>query len=542
MTFFVRDGKKASELAVPPVAIIDGGTGASDAATALTNLGGITDADHDGVDHTIGPFDLLDQPAHDALNHANAAGLGDRAVVIMTGDLVLTDSSARHQILDPNGLTRLVTLPAFATSNPPFRLLNVGLYLIRVEDSTGAYVIDLEPDQVVQLISDAVGEWYVGAREETNNPVHGQNYVWGGGSPDNNDWMTAYGTHFTTFEHVNVTDAGAFHVIHVGGVIDEVTWNEIDNVNEVETGQLYLDGVAGEIITRPRSDDARVGQTGVAKLQTPLVVTAGQRLAFRQLRNTSVGTQVSTRVRQSTSPGYIIPFGGNVTGVDSFYRPWQNANDTTNLPAVNVETQAPLVGSGSIIQVAYAILNASAADSLDIVVNGIELAVVPLTSGTLFSSVWVGRETIAVPFANNSIVGVRINSAAPDNALISLLTNVPGHYHGLGGNVSQMGVGAAFWRAWEIYNVAAANLQDAYAQHHVRRRGRVSIAYHTTNVPTADLIIFKNQKESYHYDWATPGLTQGTVDLPITVEPGDQLALASDDGAEGQCRFGIVIR
>lgn len=75
MTFFVRDGKKASELAVPPVGIPDGGTGEVTANAALAALGGINIPDHNAIDHRLNPHFLLDAAAHNLIDHSFVAGV-----------------------------------------------------------------------------------------------------------------------------------------------------------------------------------------------------------------------------------------------------------------------------------------------------------------------------------------------------------------------------------------------------------------------------------------------------------------------------------
>ncbi|NIQ81494.1 MAG: hypothetical protein GTN93_26050, partial [Anaerolineae bacterium] len=52
----------------------------------------------------------------------------------MTSDLVLVATDDVRQFLDPNGVERTVTLPA-ATAQRAFRILNIGLYDLRVVDT-----------------------------------------------------------------------------------------------------------------------------------------------------------------------------------------------------------------------------------------------------------------------------------------------------------------------------------------------------------------------------------------------------------------------
>ena len=76
MTFFVKDGKRAREIVVPVVPIVDGGTGEITGGAALTAFGGLNAADHNGLDHTITPLFLLNEANHDARDHIGLTNVG----------------------------------------------------------------------------------------------------------------------------------------------------------------------------------------------------------------------------------------------------------------------------------------------------------------------------------------------------------------------------------------------------------------------------------------------------------------------------------
>jgi hypothetical protein len=69
------------------IPILDGGTGASVAATALSNLGGLDTTAHDAITHLGAPWNLLDQTNHDALDHTGLTGAGIGVVLDSTTTL-----------------------------------------------------------------------------------------------------------------------------------------------------------------------------------------------------------------------------------------------------------------------------------------------------------------------------------------------------------------------------------------------------------------------------------------------------------------------
>jgi hypothetical protein len=84
MTVFVNNGKRAADGAVPVYQIADGGTGETTAGAALTALGGINAADHNGIDHTLTPLFLLNETAHDLLDHVGLTGIPAAMQVSLT--------------------------------------------------------------------------------------------------------------------------------------------------------------------------------------------------------------------------------------------------------------------------------------------------------------------------------------------------------------------------------------------------------------------------------------------------------------------------
>ena len=81
----------------------------------------------------------------------------------MSGTLTLTDASNPIQILNANGAIRTVVLPAIASTNHLFVLFNVSTvaYPITVTRANGQFVIRIQPNQSVYLMSDGVNYFNV---------------------------------------------------------------------------------------------------------------------------------------------------------------------------------------------------------------------------------------------------------------------------------------------------------------------------------------------------------------------------------------------
>lgn len=87
------------------------------------------------------------------------AGFGTPAV--MAGTVVLTDASPVIQSLDPNGAARDLTLPAIATTNHVFIVINraAGSYAITIKNAGGTTIATCAKDAAVFVFSDGVNRW-----------------------------------------------------------------------------------------------------------------------------------------------------------------------------------------------------------------------------------------------------------------------------------------------------------------------------------------------------------------------------------------------
>lgn len=83
-------------------------------------------------------------------------------VLTMTGTLALTDIDMPIQNLNCNGANRIVTLPAFATTNHEYFIVNAtaATYTLDVQTSGGVSVLSapLQPGQAVLLVPDGVSK------------------------------------------------------------------------------------------------------------------------------------------------------------------------------------------------------------------------------------------------------------------------------------------------------------------------------------------------------------------------------------------------
>jgi hypothetical protein len=484
---------------------------------------GISALTHEGIDHTASPLDLLKLTS----NHANAAGLANRATVTMTGTLALTDASPAFQFLDPDGVERIVTLPAYATTNPIFTIINTGLYPLRVEDAANVYVVDVKPDESARFASDGVGIWKTVAREPYSNPLLCQQYQWGGQVAGVNFLRVnghgpAGGTGGGTIDAI-----GQFHIFHNDGIIDELRYVTSDN--DSEPFEIVINGVIhSRFVTY-----ADLNETGAVKLPAPITITAGDRMAIRV--PTNIGQYViSARLRTTANPGYTIVWGGDITADDAYYDLAGDYNQTLSGTTENHDKTAILHGTGNLVSLAYACNGADIADQVDIVLNGLVAATVTLANGsTIGASAHSGLETLSIPFSDGDTLSIRgKDHMNMNNSVWSILTDVAGTTHQFKGDPGGVGGGNGWFVAWAANsNQGGLPPSDNDTMAVVHNRGRLAVSWDCELSPTSLLLILKNRNEMHTYDWT--GVTQGTALLPICFEPGDRINLGTEDGSSG---------
>ena len=539
MTVFVNNGVKAADGAVPVYQIADGGTGETTAGAALTALGGINAADHNGLNHTGSPLFLLTQALHDTTAHAGAPGLDNKRTLVMAGDEVLTDSSTAIQILDPNGQDRRVTLPPYAATNPAFRFINIGFFIIRVVDIAGRYVIDVEPDQAVRVISDEATAWRVGDREKYAQDFTGQVYSFGGDLGANNQFFRPNGQFDTGNAGTTVDAQGTYHVIQVAGTVDEVSYY-LGAETQTETLEVFLNGVQVRTISINGSGDPNNGG-GAVNLQA-LAVVANDRLAIRSQTPTST-CMVQFRVRNTTD-GYLCQFGGDITVDNAFYAVAENASTAKSGLVAGADNLVTLyaLGGGNLTRIAYAINNAGITDQVDVWVGGLLVETVTLSSGTAIGSVWTGSEVLTTsPFINGDTLAVSGRlQASLGNAVISVMSDVPGHLIHYKGNPNAL----TYWEAWqENASDGGGNAGSANTRGMVQRRGRAVLTWFASSTPTAGFVV--TRKRGRRTENAVVDVTvgqSGSALVPLTFEPGDYAQVSAIDGVGAQTGIAIIIQ
>jgi hypothetical protein len=540
MTIGVNNGVPFRDGAVPIYQIADGGTGQTTASAALAALGGINAADHNGLDHTSAPLNLLTQALHAITSHAGVAGLDNKNTLVMTGDEALTDSSAAFQILNTNGAERRVTLPLIAVTNPAFVLINIGFYLIRVVDSTGRYVIDVHPDQAVRVFSDGSAAWRVGFREDHTQDLTGQIYSFGGDLGGANQFFRPNGQFDTGNAGSTVDGVGTYHVIQVAGTIDEVSYY-LGAETQTETLEVFLNGTLVRTIGVNGAGDPNNGGGKVRIV--PLGVVANDRLAVRSQTATAT-CMFQFRVRNTTD-GYICQFGGNITADDAYYGVAENASTGKGVTTANadhiVTLYAPLSG-GNLTRIAYSIQNADTADQIDIFVGGVLVETVTLASGVVVNGALVGSETLATsPFSNGDTLAIRgKDQANMDVGVVSILSDVPGHLMHFKGNPGAR----VYWEVWHE-NVGDGGGDIANARTHgvVQRRGRAILTWYATSTPTAGFVV--SRKRDRRTETAVVDVTVGQFGaamVPLTFEPGDYAQVSTIDGGGGNTALAIIIQ
>ncbi len=501
-----------------------------------TDAEGLTAGEHDVVDHTAGPFNLLDTAAHAAVSHAGILGLDDDATTVLGSDLVLTDADPCNQFLNGNGSNRTVTLPAPAATNPPFFIVNEGLWLLDVLAADLTNVMNLRPGEGAKFISNGT-RWAVGSAERFSQQKLGQNYVFGGDIGNTQFWAVN-GFAGSLNAGSDADGIGAFHLVMSAGWIDAVSW--VQDATDEQRAGLYINGVL-------QSETIHyAGKQGEYRLVTAIQVFLGDRIALEQ--DTAAGrVSLQVRVRLTSDDGYMLHYGGDVNIATDFLDAFGRFDATANNPTEGPRTTITAVGAGNLVRFGYALqAGGLTSDTVQIFIDGSLDSTVTLATGSLVGGVFKGIETISVSFTNGQRIALRSVQDRGD-AMFTILTDVPGHAHGFQGDIGS----GEFYRAWGDDATAAGQAghtdNDNYTT--TMNRGRVSVGWNAAGAPTTPLILFREStglhqatleaKGAESIDWTSGA--QGTFKTSVVYDEGNIVGLKSQAADPGSVNILVVV-
>lgn len=464
-------------------------------------------------------------------------------ILTMTGDVILTESDRTIQKLDPNGANRTVTLPP-ATSLRPLRITNTGnYYLIRVNDASGGYVIDVDPGATVGLFPDGVSEWIMHTREPDSQHYIGQMYTWGTDVIGNNQFYRPFGHATTGNAGGTIDNAGTYQVVTTGGVIDEIFYFT-DGSNQTNSFDFFVNGVVQRVFFTVNHTTG--GQAGGSHKFLPLTVSAGDRLAIRNTSGDLGRMQFALRVKNST-PGYLVPFGGNVNTNNAFYGVAEDAGNAMNTTALGgidetIAVYAP-AGGGNFTKLSYAIDQATTADFLHVYIGGVLAEIVSLAggngplNGTLYGTVAL----TTCSFVNGDLVQILQPAAAVDGAVILLESDVPGDLIVYKGNPGPL----LFVTAWHSSAGDGGTTAASDNRGLVIRRGRPTLTWYSQAAMTDDHVVRRTSNDEVRRNRqataVTNGALQGTAEVSLTFEEGESAQLMSINGVGGVTCYGLFI-
>ena len=125
---------------------------------------------------------VLDSGTPKKVQAANLGGLTINVETLSAGK-VLTDTDYIFQLLDPDGTDRDITLPAEASSNHPYYIINTGsTYDLLVQDDGSGNTIRLNPQQMLSVVPNLSDGWrYYKQYGVALIPTAENGYVIGGG-------------------------------------------------------------------------------------------------------------------------------------------------------------------------------------------------------------------------------------------------------------------------------------------------------------------------------------------------------------------------
>lgn len=458
---------------------------------------------------------------------------------MLTGNKTLTDSSEATQYLDPGTTDRIVQLPPVAVSNPPFHIINTGMYLLTIQKPDGTKVFDLEPDDSVRLISDGTF-WVIDTHNKNVVPITGQIYSFGGDLGGANQFFRPNGQFDTGNAGTTVDGQGTFHVIQVAGTIDEVAYH-LGAETQTETLEIFHNGILARTISVNGAGDQANGG-GTTQLRPPLVVGVTDRIAVRSQSATNT-CMFQFRVRNTTE-GYLCQFGGDITTNGAYYGVAENAQTGKGglvAGADNIVTLYAPPGGGNLTHISYAIQNANTSDQLEIIISGGLAETVTLTNGVLVGSVLVGQETLSTSsFINGDTLAIRNQDQSTGDAVISLLSDIPGHLIHYKGNPSARG----YWEAWhENAGDGGGDIAAARTKGITQRRGQAILTWYASSTPTAGYVVVRKHQRRTSTAIVDPTAgVSGTTVVPLSYEPGDRVQVGTVDGVGGNTSIAIIIQ
>ena len=448
---------------------------------------------------------------------------------VLVADKVLVDGDPIIQYLDPGAADRDVTLPVPAVSNPLFFIINTGLRVLAVKSGTQTIATVL-PGKAIRTVSNGV-LWVSMAADGLSIASVGQMYQFGGNIGANQFFPTNQ-PGFQGAGGNNPDDAGRFQVILEDGDIDAI-FSVRSFATAFRNVSIFIDEVE-----HPEAAPL-IAADGVYRFIAPIPVTQGQRIAVRDNDGDAEATHV-VRVRNSVTPGYIMPFGGNITALGRFYMAMVPYHIGTGETVEGPYTTFKAIGNGNLTGFYHTSNGGVVTDRVEIFHNGGLAALVTLTNGTNTGgtgNAFQGIETLAIPFVEGDTFAIKSVDDLGSQVTFGLRTDVPGMAVTFGGNCGNQ----QFYRAYAEHANAGSQgqIQDNDSRIILPKGGNITLSWNSLNVPTTTLLIAKNNIVSEEVDWTSS--TQGVVLLNTSFEEGDVIAASQEGVGQGRTNILMVI-
>jgi hypothetical protein len=419
--------KKYHQAGGTDVPLTDGGTGSSTASAARTalELETVSQVEAEaGVATTTRAWTA--ERVSQAITALGGGGGGQPTSADWTintetlaATKTLTDASKTIQYLDPDGADRFVDLPAEATTNPMFNIINTGYQggrLFVFIDSLAIAV--LKNGHVCRCYSNGV-DWIArGPGGRSGSAFFGGHILHYGASMAAGDAQIANGNAGATA--VNANDYRTEQGVPLTGTIVALGW-----VGATAPQFNILVGA----VTSASSPQTGSGTEGLVFFGDSAASSPG-RLQIR--RNSAGGTGTTgcfMHVRGNF--GYELGFGGSSGGANDYY----NVNDDyngTSISSLTDQNQHATFGPAVLMHINWRSQTSTGGHTFGIWKNGAESEAIAQSG-----SAGPGNAAQTTVFENGDRIAIRYKTGSnPGDLNIHAVFSMPGHVYRFGGSSS----------------------------------------------------------------------------------------------------------
>lgn len=463
--------------------------------------------------------------SHSTIDHTGIPGTGGKPTEAnwesntetLAGTKTLTDASETVQLLNPDGATRIVNLPAVGANNIFFIIANIG---------TSGRLDVTSPTSIVPLAKLATGEaircisntstWYK-IPIEIQTATSDQLYPFAGANAGNGQYYVANGD--ATNDNPTTLQVSTQHAVAAAGTITQVSWNGDTSANG--SAKLWVNGVEQETLSI-------VGTTGTTSAGT--AVSAGDLIAIEWDTGTDPGV-AWWAVTVSCDMGFCMKWGGTSTAGQHYVVSGGVNNVGTTLgPA----TKATLPVACNAIRLSYNTTSGDNTTLINVVVND-----VVNTGITLGGASGVATTSIALS-AGDTIALEYDSGTAPALSIFTLHFDETGSVFAFGGDTT----GADYYEPWQTPGTGTTGISQAVGNTGVisTSGNTVTVGWNVQTAQAGSITVYRNGSSLGTVALLSQLSGTGVLTTSAGFVPGDTINIQAPASDPGDSNYQILIQ